>query len=136
MPGSRTELLMRMGAFALRDKSVVLMTQGLGPMPFHGRVAILINEFTHSAGEMLASFAAENGLAVLVGCPTPGNVLGAVNFAVGEEYSVRLPVFGWFTWNRTYLEGTGVAPGVMIDRDLENCGAEDYQLSAALASLK
>ena len=30
---------------------MVLATEGLGPQPFQGRIAVLINEFTHSAAE-------------------------------------------------------------------------------------
>jgi C-terminal processing protease CtpA/Prc len=37
-----------------RDRSVRLTTEGLGPR-FHGRVVMLINEHTLSAGEMVAA---------------------------------------------------------------------------------
>ena len=120
MPRNKAELLLTLGRFALRDKSVVLMTQGLGAQPFHGRVAILIDEFTHSAGEMIASFAAENHLATLIGTKTSGNVLGAVNFGVGYEYFVRLPVFGWFTWAGDCLEGKGVTPEITVAVNHQN----------------
>ena len=53
---------------------MVLETEGLGPQPFHGRMVVLINEFTHSAAEMVASFAAET-IATLVGTRTAGEVL-------------------------------------------------------------
>jgi carboxyl-terminal processing protease len=135
MPRNKFELLLTLGAFALRDKSVVLMTQGLGPQPFHRRVAILINEFTHSAGEMIASFAGENRLALLVGGKTAGNVLGAVNSAVGYGYFVRLPVFGWFNWSGAYLEGIGVRPDITVARNLKACGSDD-QLTSALHAVR
>jgi hypothetical protein len=51
MPTNKLELLGTLAAFAARDKSVVLMTQGLGPQPFDGKVVILINELANSAGE-------------------------------------------------------------------------------------
>ncbi len=50
-----------------RDRSIRLVTEGLGPKPFHGRIVMLVNEHTLSAGEMVAAFTAENGLATLVG---------------------------------------------------------------------
>ena len=53
--------------FVGRDPSVLLVSEGLGNKRWHGRVAILINEHTVSAGEMIAAFASENGLAKLVG---------------------------------------------------------------------
>src|SRR5205814_9277147 len=43
-----------------RDRSMVLVTEGLGPQPFHGRIVVLINEHTHSAAEMVASFGKQN----------------------------------------------------------------------------
>jgi hypothetical protein len=49
-----------------RDRSIRLMTEGLGPKPFHGRIVMLVNEHTLSAGEMVGAFAAENGLARIV----------------------------------------------------------------------
>jgi len=133
MPRTRPELLITLGLFAFRDKSVMLMTQGLGPQPFHGRIAILINEWTNSAAEMLANFAAENGLGRLVGQKTRGNVLGAANFQVGAGYWLRIPVFGWFTSKGQSLEGNGVTPHVEIENRPEMLAAnEDEQLNKAV----
>jgi C-terminal processing protease CtpA/Prc len=66
MPRNKLSLILTLSQFAFRDKSVILLTQGLGPWPFHGRVVILVNEWTNSAAEMVASFAKENRLAQLV----------------------------------------------------------------------
>jgi C-terminal processing protease CtpA/Prc len=115
MPSTRTGLLMTLARFAIRDKSIFLLTQGLGTQPFHGRIAILINEWTNSAAEMVASFASENGLATLVGEKTAGNVLGAANFKVGYGYWLRLPVFGWYTSDGRCLDGQGVTPDVVVE---------------------
>ena len=72
MPDNFIRSVGTMSRFAFADKSVMLLTQGLGPQSFHGRVAILVNEWTNSAGEMLAAFAAENNLATIVGQKTRG----------------------------------------------------------------
>jgi C-terminal processing protease CtpA/Prc len=117
MPRSTLEFILALGRFALRDKSVVLLTQGLGPQPFHGRVVILVNEWTNSAAEMLAGFASENRLATIIGTKTAGNVLGAVNQKVGSGYWLRVPVFGWYTSHSTCLEGQGVSPDLEADVD-------------------
>ena len=77
MPSSRPELLFTLARFAFRDKSVMLLTQGLGAQPFHNRIIVLVNEWTNSAAEMAANFAAENRLAIIVGQKTRGNVLAA-----------------------------------------------------------
>jgi len=110
MPSNKPELLVALARFAFQDKSLMLLTQGLGRQPFHGRIVVLINEWTNSAAEMMANFAAENKLATLVGQKTRGNVLGATNFQVGSGYWLRLPVFGWFTSSGKSLEGNGVDP--------------------------
>ncbi len=122
MPSNKGSLISTLAAFAFRDKTVALLTQGLGPQPFHGRIILVVNEWTNSAAEMLASFAQENDLAIVVGTKTAGNVLGAQNFSVGDGYSVRIPVFGWFTWGGNCLEGQGVTPRVV--RDIN--GARSY----------
>ena len=57
MPDTRVGVLFRLAQFSVRDKSLVLLTQGLGKQPFHGHMAVLINEKTSSAGEMAAQFA-------------------------------------------------------------------------------
>ena len=115
MPRSRAELLVTLARFAFRDKSVMLLTQGLGEQPFHNRIVVLVNEWTNSAAEMVANFAAENRLATIVGQKTRGNVLGAMNFKVGGGYWLRLPVFGWFTSKGRSLEGNGVDPDVPVE---------------------
>jgi carboxyl-terminal processing protease len=117
MPGNKIEALVTLGRFAFRDKSVVLMTQGLGPQPFHGKIVLLVNEWTNSAAEMVTSFAAEHDLAAILGTKTAGNVLGAANFKVGSGYWVRLPIFGWYTSRGESLDGKGVTPHVTVDVD-------------------
>jgi len=62
-------------------------TEGLGQRRFHGRVVVLVNERTASAGETVSTFAAEHNLATIVGAKTPGRLLsgsaGAVRFVCG-----------------------------------------------------
>ena len=136
MPSSKTELAWMLARFLFRDKSVVLHTQGLGPQPFHNHIVLLVNEWTNSAAEMVAGFAAENGFATIVGTKTAGNVLGAANFKVGRGYWVRLPVFGWYTSKGDCLEGKGVSPDVVVEVDpaLLNTGV-DQQMNKAIEIL-
>ena len=133
MPRSRRELLVTLARFSFRDKSVMLLTQGLGEQPFHNRIVVLVNEWTNSAAEMLAAFAAENRLATIVGQKTRGNVLGASNFKVGGGYWLRLPVFGWFTSKGRSLEGNGVDPDVPIEISPEVLAVgKDNQMTQAI----
>ena len=96
---------------------MVLVTEGLGTQPFHGRTVILVNEFTHSAAEMVASFAFENNLATLVGTTTSGEVLGGANFKLTKGYRLRIPTAGWFTWTDECIEGKGIEPSITTDVD-------------------
>ncbi len=133
MPRTRAELLVTLARFAFRDKSVMLLTQGLGEQPFHNRIVVLVNEWTNSAAEMVANFAAENGLATIVGQKTRGNVLGAANFRVGSGYWLRLPVFGWFTSKGQTLEANGVEPDESVEISPDALAeGEDNQLSKAI----
>src|ERR1700688_1202216 len=92
----------------------------LKQQPFRGRVAILINEHSHSAAEMVAAFAAENHLGHTVGTRTAGGELGSANFRVGSKYRVRIPVAAWYTWSGRTIEGSGVLPDVPVDVQFED----------------
>jgi C-terminal processing protease CtpA/Prc len=133
MPSSRLELLAILARFAFRDKSVMLLTQSLGAQPFHNRIVVLVNEWTNSAAEMVANFAAENRLAKIVGVKTRGNVLGAMNFKVGGGYWLRLPVFGWFTSKGRSIEGSGVDPDVVVEISPDALATgQDNQMTRAI----
>ncbi len=137
MPLTIAELLMTLTRFSVRDKSLMLLTEGLGQQPFHNRIVVLVNEWTNSAAEMVANFAAENRLACIVGQKTRGNVLGAANFHVGSGYWLRLPVFGWFTSKGHTLEGEGVDPNVAVEITPEALAArEDGQMKRAIEIVK
>ena len=49
-----------------------------------------------------------------VGTRAAGEVLGAANFLVGEDYRLRIPIGGWMTWDDRLLEGRGVQPDVEV----------------------
>ena len=135
IPATKVELLMMALRFKLfqRDRSMVLVTEGLGPQPFHRRTVVLINENTHSAAEMVASFAKENRLATLVGTRTAGEVLGGANFKLPGGYVLRMPVAGWYTWKGDCIEGKGVEPDVLVENTPESLAAGvDTQLEKAL----
>src|SRR5438552_15306229 len=117
IPATKAALLMMAVRFKIfqRDRSMVLVTEGLGTQPFHGRIVVLINEHSHSAAEMVASFAKENHLATLVGTRTAGEVLGGATFKLSGGYVVRMPVAGWNTWQGESIEGKGVEPDVTVE---------------------
>ncbi len=135
IPATKAELLMMAVRFKIfhRDRSMVLVTEGLGQQPFHGRIVVLINEHTHSAAEMVASFAKQHHLATLVGTKTAGEVLGGANFKLPSGYALRMPVAGWYTWQGECIEGKGVEPDVAIENTPESLASGvDTQLDKAM----
>src|SRR5437660_2715492 len=139
IPATKAELLLMVLRFKVfqRDRSMVLVTEGLGPLPFHGRIVLLINEHTHSAAEMVASFAKQNRLATLVGTRTAGEVLGGANLKLPGGYVLRMPVAGWHTWQGDCIEGKGVEADVTVENSAETLAAgSDHQLDKALELVK
>ena len=110
-PLQRLQLVLR---YAFVDKSIVVVTEGLGPQKFHGRIVILVNQHTTSAGEMIAAFAKENNLATIVGTTTAGRLLSGSVFKVGQGYILGLPVAAYLTWQGSLLEGRGVSPHIEL----------------------
>ena len=108
------------------DKSILIVTEGLGPQRFH-------NEHTSSAGEMVVAFAQENGLATIVGTKTAGRLLSGSAFKAGFGYMLGLPVAAYLTWEGKLIEGKGVAPAVRVEMRPEHLFAgEDAQMKRAL----
>jgi carboxyl-terminal processing protease len=135
IPSGKLGLLFMAVRFKLleRDRSMVLETEGLGAQPFHHRIVLLVNEFTASAAEMVASFAAENRLATLVGTRTAGQVLGGATFKLVDGYRLRMPIAGWYTWQGQCIEGRGVAPDVEVPLVRESLAQGiDSQLAKAV----
>ena len=114
IPASKWGILPLIAKFGVRERSVALFSEGLGTARHHGRVALLINEHSASASEMVAGFAAEYQLAHLVGVKTPGKLVAASSFKVGHGYSIILPVGAYFTWQGAKLEGRGVGPNSIV----------------------
>src|SRR3989475_9735739 len=115
IPSHKTTLLSLALRYGFIDKSILVVTEGLGPQRFHGRVVILVNEHTASAGEMVAAFAQENGLGTIVGMKTAGRLLSGATFRAGAGYIVGLPVAAYLTWNGRLIEGKGVSPSLNVD---------------------
>src|SRR2546426_708336 len=115
IPSHKAALLWLALRYGFIDKSILVVTEGLGPQKFHGRVAILVNEHTASAGEMLAAFAEENGLATIVGTKTAARLLSGSTFKAGFGYIIGLPAAAYLTWQGRLIEGKGVTPSIPVE---------------------
>ena len=114
------------------DKSITVVTGGLGKKSFHGRIVMLVNEHTISGGEIVAGFASDHKLATLVGSPTAGKLLGWASISVGHECFLTLPTVNYVTWEGRTFERTGVIPDHHVPFSPEAAiGGIDNQLAAA-----
>ncbi len=110
IPSQKASLIWLALKFGFRDDSVSIVTEGLGGMPFHGKVAVLVDGTTTGAGERIAAFAQERNLAPVVGTPTAGRLICCSAYKVGHGYFVRIPARAWYTWRGELLEEKGVVP--------------------------
>ena len=111
-----------------------LDTQGNLVEPFHGPVAIVIDETSGSASEVFAGGMQSTGRARVFGETSAGAVLPATMTKLPDGDAL-LHAFGDFvTSDGTRLEGRGVIPDEVVPLDRASLlTGEDRQLEAALA---
>ena len=115
-----------------RRKSVVLETEGLGLQRFHGRIAMVVNEHTTCAAEMVALFAQEHRLAKVVGMSTPGRLVSHRGFNIGLGFTLVVPTGAYVSWGGNRLDGSGITPDVFADWSRDAVlKSNDLQLQAA-----
>jgi carboxyl-terminal processing protease len=137
IPSSKLGIIPLALRFAFAGRSIAVFTEALGSQAHHGRVAILVNEHSASASEMVAAFAAEYGLATLVGVKTAGRLVATSAFKVGFGYRVALPVAKYYTWHGNDLEGKGVEPTIQASASATALRTGvDAQLTNALDVLR
>ena len=86
---------------------------------------------------MVAAFAAENALAIIVGTKTAGRLMAASAFKVGFGYRVALPIAAYKTWQGKMLEGVGVCPHIEVGfKAGASLQERDPQLDTAIAAFR
>lgn len=137
IPSKKITLLWLLVRYGFVDKSITLVTEGLGPKAFHGRMVLLINEHSASASEVIAAFAAESRFATLVGSMTVGRLLSGDPFRVGNGFILVVPTAAYLTWQGNLIEGKGVRPDILVDWSPEEARAGgDNQLEKAVEVVK
>ncbi len=113
--------------------SIHLYTEALADRAYHGRVVILVNEHTTGAAEMLAQFAKENGLAIIVGAKTPGRLVSRSAAKLGNGYRLIVPVAAYVSAKGIQIEGNGIIPDVPAAwTSQEAVDGRDGQLATAI----
>ena len=136
IPSSKWGIVPLALKFGFAGRSVAVFTEALGPMAHQGRVAMLVNEHSASAAEMVAAFASEYKLATLVGTKTAGRLVATGAFKVGSGYRLALPVAKYYTWKGTDMEGRGVAPHLPVESDANALmQGNDVQLDRAMRAV-
>ncbi|HXH23969.1 MAG TPA: S41 family peptidase [Vicinamibacterales bacterium] len=136
IPTSKLQVLPLIAKFGLAGRSVAVFTEALGVQRHHGHVAMLVNEHSASAAEMVAAFASEYQLATLVGTTTAGRLVATSAFKVGFGYRVVMPVATYFTWHGTNLEGRGLQPTIEEPFSFEaSMQGRDNQLERAMQTV-
>lgn len=137
IPTSKLQVLPLIVKFGLAGRSVAVFTEALGSQRHHGHVAMLVNEHSASAAEMVAAFASEYQLATLVGTKTAGRLVATSAFKVGFGYRVVMPVATYFTWQGTNLEGRGLQPTIEEPFSFEaSVQGRDNQLDRAMQTVR
>jgi len=88
----------------------VLVTEGLGPQPFHGRTVVLINEHSHSAAKWRQFRERESPRSNRSAQEQQGRLLGGCQFKLPSGYVLRMPVGGLVHVARRMYRGQRVEP--------------------------
>lgn len=97
-------------------------------------LALLVNEGSASASELVAGSLHDLDRAVIVGTNTFGkNTVQTIN-PLSNGGAVRLSIARWVTPDGTSVEEVGFTPDVVVELDAE--AADDNQLEAAIRALK
>ncbi len=137
IPSRKIALIWLALRYGFVDKSIAVVTEGLGPKRFHGRIVILVNEHSASASEVIAAFAQEDKLARIVGTPTVGRLLSGDPHRVGHGYMLVVPTAAYLTWNGQFIEGKGIKPDHEVAWSLESVReGKDHQIERALDIVK
>ena len=129
--------LPRLALKFLGKTSIFLYTEALGQRNWHGRTAILVDEHTAGAAEMVAQFAQENRLATIVGMKTAGRLVTRRASKLGFGYRLVIPIAAYVSAKGTQIEANGITPDISIPWSFEEATAGiDRQLDGAIEALR
>jgi carboxyl-terminal processing protease len=99
--------------------------------PFRGRSALLIDDHTRSAAEIMAHGYKRSGFGLVVGTPTAGAVSSGSTFVMPGDLLLYVAVVG-HEFDGQPLEGVGVTPDHRIERPLPYAAGADPVLDGAV----
>lgn len=102
---------------------------------YRGRIALLINEHTRSAGEIFAYGFQRSGFGPLIGTRTAGAVTSGALALMPGDLLLYVGVSALEFENERRLEGEGVTPDHIVERPAPYAAGADPVLEAALERL-
>ena len=150
-PGGYLEAAVQMASFFLpigqtivtedyKGKQTNSVHRSLGYNVFAGKgvkMAILVNQGSASASEILAGALQQNGVATVVGMPTFGKGSVQQLLQLGGGAEIKITVARWLTPNGSSISDGGLQPDIKAERTAEDFQAnKDPQMDAALKWLK
>ncbi len=126
------------GTFIDRDgaRSVKNSWQ-LGSANYRGKVAVLVDTATASAGEIFSAVLQDHGRATVIGRKTAGAVLASWFYRLPDSGELQLSRQDYVSPKGRRIEATGVKPDIEVERTLEDIRAgRDRDLEEALRVLR
>ena len=107
-------------------------------LAFQEPVAVLIDETSASAAEVIAGALKAHGVATLIGESTFGKGTVQNIRRLSDESCLRLTIKRWLTPDSIWIHQNGIEPDIAVEGDLPNHDAldSDSQLRAAIEYLK
>jgi carboxyl-terminal processing protease len=100
-------------------------------------VAVLVDQGSASASEILAGALQQNGVATLIGTRTFGKGSVQQLLELGDGSELKVTVARWLTPNGSSISNGGLAPDIVVERTAEDAAAKkDPQMDRALEWLK
>ncbi|MBO4289016.1 MAG: S41 family peptidase [Lachnospiraceae bacterium] len=97
---------------------------------YTGELLLLVNEYSASASEVLASSLQDNGRAKLVGTTTFGKGIVQTYFSLSDGTTLKITTENYFTADWHDIHGKGIDPDYAVELDADKEG--DEQLDKAL----
>ena len=98
-------------------------------------VAVLVNEFSASASEIVAAALQESGRATVVGEPTYGKNTVQVWSRLQNDAGIRITISRWFTPEHNSVAPDGIQPDIAAARTEDTPADADPALDAAIDHL-
>lgn len=132
LAGMLSPQITHVGTMQYRSSEEVILSKSL-PKHFQGRIVVLVDNATASAGEIFAQLLREHGRAVVVGQRTAGEALPSTTVRLSTGAIFLFPIANFKSESGRYLEGIGLEPDqtVVMDRKSLLAGI-DSQLDAAV----